>query len=200
MGQAVRALREFFAIRSLATRMNPLRYGCDRNPWPHVIGAMVSLALSTAALGADGWTPLTDGWTRYTNERFGTIVEFPLHLFKPTTPPENGDGRALDAGDGARIFVFASYGPSTVTEDFSGYKAWLLSESGLERISYKAEGANWLAFSGREGPDIVYVKVVEGCGAAHEVHIRYPSAMKTHYDAIVGRISRSLTCLGRGRS
>ena len=120
VGQAVRALREFFAIRSLATRMNPLRYGRDRNPWPHVIGALVSLALSTAALGADGWTPFTDGWTRYTNERFGTIVEFPLHLFKPTTPPENGDGRALDAGDGARIFVFASYGPSTVTEDFSG--------------------------------------------------------------------------------
>lgn len=158
MGELVRGFRAALSIPSVATRMNPFCRGRPLKCWWYLAIAMALLALPTAAIAADGWTPLKDGWVRYVNERFGTIVELPLHLFKPATPPENGDGRTLDAGDGAQILVSASYAPYTVTEDFRGYKTWLLRENGIESITYKAEGAAWLAFSGVQASAVVYVK------------------------------------------
>ncbi len=147
----------------------------------------------------DAWTVLGSGWSRYTNERFGTIAEVPRHLFELGDPPANGDGRALKSKDGAQLSIFASYSPYVVTDTFEGYKKWLLDNEREEgrRVTYKAEGKNWIAFSGADGANIFYERVIEGCGAAHTFSIVYPASKKALYDPIVTRVSRSLSCQNR---
>jgi hypothetical protein len=70
----------------------------------------------------------------------------------------------------------------------------MLQQNGLDRVTYKAEGKNWLVLSGTKGTNIVYRKVVEGCGAAHEVQIEYPVQRKALYAPVVARLSQSLGC------
>jgi hypothetical protein len=148
------------------------------------------------ALADDTWTPLGKGWERYTNERFGTAVEIPRNLFKLVEPPPtNGDGREFKSADGTGLWISASYAPSVVTNTFQEYKTWLLEHAELDHLTYKAEGKGWLVLSGTKQGNIVYRKVVEGCGAAHEVHLEYPAERKALYDPLVTRVSRSLGCI-----
>jgi hypothetical protein len=90
--------------------------------------------------------------------------------------------------------IYGSFGPSVVTDTFQEYKAWLLKQNDLDRLTYKAEGKNWLVLSGTKGTNIVYMKIMEGCGAAHEVRIEYAAQNKKLYDPVVARLSQSLAC------
>jgi hypothetical protein len=111
----------------------------------------------------DTWLPGAGGWTKYANERFGTLAELPRHLFTlDEPPPTNGDGRSLSSGDGAKISVYASNSFYAVTDTFEEYKALLLKDSDLDRITYKAEAKTWFALSGLKGETIVYEKVIKG--------------------------------------
>ena len=49
-------------------------------------------------------------------------------------------------------------------------------------------------FSGYRAANIIYTKVIEGCEAAHEFSIEYPTANKRLYDPVVARLSRTLSC------
>jgi hypothetical protein len=133
---------------------------------------VAALAFTGPASAEGAWTPLADSWSRYKNERFGTSAEVPLHVFKLVEPPPvNGDGRAFTSEDGAQLTVLGSFGPYVVTETFAEYKAWLLENSELDGITYKAQGKTWLVLCSMKGQYIVYDKVMEGCGAAHTLHI-----------------------------
>ena len=51
------------------------------------------------------------------------------------------------------------------------------------------------AFSGTNGAQLVYIKVVAGCpdrSVAHHIRIAYPGAQKAGYDALVAHVARSL--------
>jgi hypothetical protein len=136
----------------------------------------ITLFVMSPALADDTWTPLGKGWERYTNERFGTDAQVPRHLFRLVEPPPTSrDGREFKAEDGAALWISGSYGPYVVTDTFRDYKAWLLKQGELNRVSYKAERKNWLVLSGTKGASIVYRKVFEGCGAAHEIRVEYPA-------------------------
>ena len=106
----------------------------------------------------------------------------------------NGYGREFKAADGSELWISASYAPSVITDTFQEYKAWLLEHAELDRVTYKAEGKNWLVLSGPKGSTVVYRKVFEGCGAAHEVHIEYPAQRKALYDQAIAHLSKSLDC------
>jgi hypothetical protein len=140
---------------------------------------------------------LHGGWIRYTNDRFGTQVEIP-RSFKAVEPkPANGDGREFESKDGARLWVYGSFGPYVVTENFEDYKRWLIRDENKDGIrnTYIAEGKGWLVYSGIRGATISYTKVIEGCGEIeHHMSIEYPAARKQTYDPVVARMSRSLRC------
>jgi hypothetical protein len=154
-----------------------------------------ALFLSSPTSAADIWTPLGNEWEQYTNERFGTHAEVPHQQFKLVDPPPaNGDGREFKADGGAGLWISGSYGPYVVTDTFQEYKAWLLKHTDLDRVTYKAGGKNWLVLSGTKGTNIVYRKIIEGCGAAHEVRFEYASQNKRLYDPVVVRLSQSLAC------
>lgn len=143
-------------------------------------------------------THIDGAWSRYANARFGTVAEIPTDLFRMVDPPPtNGDGRLFKSQNGAELTISGSYGAITVTDNFAEYKAWILGQLQKDGVSvtYKAQGKGWVVASGTKGGDIVYVKVIEGCDAAHELRIIYPSAHKSTYDPLVGRLARSLKCI-----
>lgn len=141
-------------------------------------------------------TRIDENWSHYLNARFGTSIDVPS-VFKPSDPPPaNGDGRSFRSADGAELRVFGSYDATTVTENFNEYKSWLLNSLQKDgvAITYKAQGRDWLAASGTKEGAIVYVKVIEGCDATHEMRITYSIAQKAVYDPLIGRLARSLRC------
>lgn len=162
----------------------------------HSIVAAAVLILVPHISAAQELTRIDDHWNHYLNARFGTSVDVP-NIFKMIDPPpENGNGRTFRSADGAELLVFGSYSATTVTESFAEYKAWFLDrlqDDGV-KISYKAQGKDWLAASGTKGGAIVYTKVMEGCGATHEMRIVYAVARKDAYDPLIGRLARSLHC------
>lgn len=144
---------------------------------------------------ADSLTSIGGHWARYTNDRFGTVIDLPLLFTVIEPPPTNGDGREFSSKDGARLRVYGSHGSNTVTGSFDEYKTWLIAEKGADlHITYKAEGKGWIAFSGLKGSMIAYEKVIEGCDAGHHLSVEYPASKKKLYDPIVTRMARSLRC------
>jgi hypothetical protein len=136
-------------------------------------------------------------WKRYTNERFGTLVEVPAE-FTAQPPPANNDGRTFVSKDGsARILVYGSHAPSVVVQSFAAYKDWVTDQeakSGLG-ITYTGGAADWFALSGVKGSTVIYMKVVAGCAdrsVAHHVRVEYPASEKAGYDPTVTRVARSL--------
>lgn len=159
-----------------------------------VLGLAIVLAPQVGA--AQEMTRIDAAWSRYLNARFGTSIDVPNVFTLTNPPPVNGDGRTFRAPDGAELRVFGSYSATTVTENFSRYKAWLLNQlqSDGVTLTYKAQGRDWLTVSGTKGHDIIYVKAVEGCGATHEMWLTYSGEHKKAYDSLLGRLARSLKC------
>ena len=161
----------------------------------YLVQLSMAVTLALPAIADDSWTPLGGGWSRYTNERFGTGADVPRQLFELSEPPPvNGDGREFQAGDGARLWVLGSYSHYAVTDDFQEYKNWVFKSADMDRLTYRAVGKTWLVLSGTKGDHIIYRKIFEGCGAAHVVRIEYPALRKPLYDPVVARVSRSLGC------
>lgn len=163
----------------------------------HFILAAAGLVVLPALGSGQELKRTDDGWSRYRNERFGFAVDVPS-AFTPVDPPsDNGDGRIFRSADGAELRVFGSYGATTVAQDFTAYKALVLNQlrQGGVNVTYRAQGNDWFAASGTKGGDIVYMKMVDGCGATHEAWLTYPVALRASYDPLVSRVARSLRCV-----
>jgi hypothetical protein len=152
--------------------------------------------LAVAPVLADTLRPLGGRWNRYANQRFGTVLDIPSEFQVVEPPPENGDGREFRADDGSRLLVYGSYGPDALMSNFDDYKVGRVAQARLDGVdvTYEKGGTGWLVFSGLKGENIVYSKVVDGCGAAHEFTIEYPAARKKFFDRVVARISGRLSC------
>jgi len=152
--------------------------------------ALAIMTLAVSALAAD--------WVRYTNPRFGATADVPAEGFIANPPPDNGDGQSWASEDGkGEIAVYGSF--VVINETFEAYRNFVIKsakDEGLE-ITYDAEGHGWFAYSGRQGSDIVYMKVIraENCSAlvANHVYLKYPASQKEGYDSIVRRMAKSLT-------
>ena len=152
--------------------------------------ALVIMALAVPALAAD--------WIRYSNPRFGATADVPEEGFIANPPPDNGDGQSWASEDGkGEIAVYGSF--AAIVETFEAYRNWVIKikkDGGLD-ITYDAGGRGWFAYSGFQGDDIVYKKVIraENCSVlvANHVYLKYPASQKERYDPIVRRMAKSLT-------
>ena len=152
--------------------------------------ALVIMALAVPALAAD--------WVRYSNPRFGATADVPAEGFIANPPPDNGDGQSWVSEDGkGEIAVYGSF--VVIAETFEAYRNFLIKsakDEGLD-IIYDVGGRGWFGYSGLQGSDIVYMKVVraENCSAlvANHIYLKYPASQKESYDPIVRRMAKSLT-------
>jgi hypothetical protein len=138
--------------------------------------------------------PAAESWKLYVNARYGTAAEYPADRFHPGRPPDNGDGQAFTAADGAELRIFAHW---NIDDDRPGnYETSLRSgDSDYADVTYRATGNNWLVLSGNRGASIFYEKYIFTKGknsAIHALTVTYPRDAKAAYDPIVARMARSL--------
>jgi len=135
-------------------------------------------------------------WATYVNDRFGTSLAYPADSFVMQPPPENDDGRALVAFDGAKILVFAGY---NVANETLASKRASLTGGDYERIAYNATGKNWFVVSGHRtigGVDSIFYEKYIVSAASDTIHsliVTYPAKSKAGYDPIVDRLAASFT-------
>jgi len=134
-------------------------------------------------------------WKLYANARFGTVAEYPADRFHPGRPPDNSDGQAFAAADGAELRIFAHWNVDNYTP--AEQETFLRSAgSDYADVTYRATGKDWLVLSGNRGDSIFYEKYVlaksKNDGVIHALTVTYPRDAKAVYDPIVARMARSL--------
>ncbi len=154
--------------------------------------------LTLVGFGALPWMPaFAQGWRTYVNPRFGTIIEHP-DRFRPGRPPQNGAGLAFTNSDGATFSVYGSH--NALDHDIKGLEAFIRDNRDAgEQITYEARGANWFVLAGNRGNAIFYERhlLSHGGKIVNGFVMQYPAGLRTSYDAIVTRMSRSFRA-GRG--
>ena len=140
---------------------------------------------------------LAQSWKTYRNARFGTTIEYP-DQFRGGRPPENGGGLAFSSSDGAKFVVYGSH--NALEHDLAGLETDTLEgRDAGERITYQDRGANWFVISGTRGNDEFYERYLLSHGGkiVNGFVMTYPARLRTAYDPIVTRMSRSFRA-GRG--
>ena len=152
------------------------------------LGLAASVGLSGPSSAEDQFRPVEDGWQRYVNERFGTSFVFPVEVFTPEAPPENGDGRRFVAPDAAlEIYAWEN----TDGEDAGSLKRRLLGTEGYEDVTYSPSGRGWLVISGYRGDNIFYEKYFFRGDVVHGFGMEFPREAKPRYAPIVETIEDS---------
>ena len=145
------------------------------------LAAIASLAFAAAA---------APHYVTYVNDRFGTTAEVPAD-WTPGEPPANNDGLRFTSPD-QRAWMTV-YGrlhiDDTVEEAIKDFE----TPGKDETITYRHRERRAVV-SGTRGDTILFSKHVLSCRDQiwNNVHIEYPAADKTAYDALVTRMARSL--------
>lgn len=160
----------------------------------HRLALLVSaFGLFVQALLIPATPAQAESWLAYVNPRFGSVIEYP-ERFRALRPPDNGDGQAFEAADGARLSISGSH---NINDDTPASYEKFLRESGgnaYAEVTYRASGTDWLVLSGRRNGEIYYERVLfdQAGETIHHLSIVYPAVLRNAYDPIVLRLSRSL--------
>jgi hypothetical protein len=136
-------------------------------------------------------------WKTYRNARFGTTIEYP-NKFRAGRPPDNGGGLGFSSSDGGKFLVYGSH--NALEHDLAGLEAFTMEDRQPgERVTYRDRGANWFVISGTRGNEEFYERhlLSHGGKIVNGFVLSYPVRLKTAYDPIVTRMSRSFRA-GRG--
>lgn len=126
----------------------------------------------------------TGGWTSYSNPRFAFSICYPADTFRPGRPPDNGDGQAFAAGDGAELAVWGSN--DALDHGLRGERT--TAERGRKGITYRATGANWFVLSGKADGRIFYRKTFFAEERFVTFELTYPERAAARYRAIATRM------------
>ena len=131
-------------------------------------------------------------WKTYKNERFGTTVEYPSDKFIPQPPPENGDGLRFIAIDGGEFTVAAIN--NVLDQNLAAIEAAALKDRPLdEKITHRDRGPKWIVLSGTKADVLFYERhLLSHRGKIiNDLEFIYPARLKSSYDPIVTRMSKS---------
>jgi hypothetical protein len=139
---------------------------------------MLGAVISVSALAQEaGWRQLVS---------LGISVAFPAHLVEDDSERRNG---RFVLADGAHVEFNVSDLRTTPLDAF-------VHQHVLRRIdvTYRRKAANWMAYSGYRGHEVVYGRTVLSCDGqyAHSFVLTYPRAARATYDAIAERMSLTM--------
>ena len=150
------------------------------------------ILLFSAGAGSTLAAPATaQTWKTYRNARFGTSIEYP-DRFRPGRPPQNGGGLSFSSNDGASFLIYGSH--NALEHDLAGLESFIKENRDAgESITYEARGANWFVLSGRKDDTEFYERYLlsHNRSIVNGFVITYPARLRTAYDQIVTRMSRS---------
>lgn len=140
---------------------------------------------------------LADDWGRYSNDRFGYVVDVPPG-FAAGKEADNGDGRAFRNG-ATRLAV---WGGHIIEADFEAEAAaaeGLAGDDGWS-VTYQAVTPSWASFSGSKGQRILYERMIALCDGTQYAAFRleYSAVDLAELDPVVNRLVKSLEPSGDG--
>lgn len=132
-------------------------------------------------------------WTLYMNPRFGTRLLYPADMFGRGTESDNGDGITLRAPDGASLAIFGRW--HIDEESPAQFVRTLTGTSEYRQVRYRLVRPDFAVLSGERGDRIYYERYAFAgrAGAVHGFVLEYPAAHRARWDAIVARLSASLS-------
>lgn len=151
--------------------------------------ALVSLLLLAA--------PSADGWTTYTNERFGYSIEVPAGLVGQGEAA-NGDGQEFkDASGKVHLKVWSSVIVDLENEPEGKTNLAWERRTTLERwrkqgirVTYQPQAKGWWVLSGEDPQGrVYYLKELEKDGSIYGFEWSHPKGAKSWQDA-TARIAR----------
>ena len=151
--------------------------------------ALATCGLASIGIAhADTFLPLGDGWQTYVNSRYGTRLDFPVDLFAPGLPPENGDGLQFRSPDATfEVYAFQNVEGDTAQT----LKERLAGREGYTTVTYSPSGYNWLVLSGIRGDAIFYEKYLFREAMVHAFGMEFPGVSKPLYAPILERMEDS---------
>lgn len=138
-------------------------------------------------------------WATYTNVRYAFAVDYPRDIFTSFTESDNSDGATFKANaPGAELRAYGSYNidnktPRAYVAEY--YAGKTLTYSSVKRTSYVVSGQ----IGDQNGGNIFYDRCNFTGDRVMCINLVYPAAEKAKWDKIVGRVSRSLRAVTRGR-
>lgn len=174
-----------------------------------VVGACLAFASFAGSVLADGFLSesryVRDDsiFETYVNGRFGYVIDYPVGVFLPQPPVENGDGRTFVSVDGtASLAVWGShlaFIPGDLGDGRVDVATWYAAELDQAvdvRYTVLREELGWFVISGVDGDDVYYRRSIaapERCGYL-TFELRYPEADATVFDPIVARAFATFRC------
>jgi hypothetical protein len=152
--------------------------------------ALAAAAMLVASLVA-GPAAAQKVWKTYTNERFGTSIEYPADKFIPQ-PAANEDGLRFISTDGAEFTVSAIN--NVLDQNLAALATAAMRNRPLdERITHRDRGANSITLSGTKADVLFYERhLLSHRGKIiNEFEILYPARLRGAYEPIVRRMSKS---------
>lgn len=146
-----------------------------------VAAILVMLCALPAAAGAESWSS-------YRIPESGTSVDIPSSLFTEEAGQPDGYGVKYRTGDGR-----ADLTVQAVPNDGSSPAAFLARKNPPAGIIYKRIAPRFFVVSSIRRGKIWYDRCNFGSRYVHCVLINYPAAEKRQWDAVVTRISRTLS-------
>jgi hypothetical protein len=131
-------------------------------------------------------SPSDSFYKKYCNTRYGFCAEYPA-ILEMEPAPANGDGRKFYFPDGFSITIYGknNFFGENIQEQMKSQAKY------FDVITYQYISKNWFVLSGYQGNNILYIKTYAGNGSTNVLFIQYPAEIKSQYDAIVSRISKS---------
>jgi len=130
-----------------------------------------------------------DAWTAYRIPQSGTSVDIPTSIFTEQAGKPDGYGQKFRTPDGTADLTVQA----VPREQGISPAAFLAAKHPPSGIVYKQIGQNFFVVSSIKHDKIWYDRCNFTSGYVHCVLINYPAAEKRQWDAVVTRISHSLS-------
>jgi hypothetical protein len=138
-------------------------------------------------------TIVASRWQRYTNTRYGVMIDYPADLFAIQPPPPDNAGRDFTAASaGARFSIYSH--ANAMNFSVEELQAEDVLDIG-DAAAVKQNGKDWYQVVASKGADTVLRRVLlsEEGTFVHRLEIAYPKAAAAAFESIAARMTKSFS-------
>lgn len=132
-------------------------------------------------------------WERYTNTRYGVMIDYPADLFAIQPPPPDNAGRDfIAASAGARFSIYSH--ANAMNFSVEELQAEDVLDIG-DAAAVKQNGKDWYQVFASKGADTILRRVLlsEEGTFVHRLEIAYPKTAAAAFESIAARMTKSFS-------
>lgn len=132
-------------------------------------------------------------WERYTNTRYGVVIDYPTDLFQAEPAPPDNAGRAFNAPAAkARFSVYSHANAFNASrEELEAEDVLSLGDDRPEKLA----GENWYALIATTDSEVIVRRVLlsEAGAMVHRLEIAYPKTAAKAFQPVVARMMKTFS-------